>query len=62
MEIRKAKLIANTRKSGGGGTTFKSTLPTKWVREMGLGENDRELLIKFDGESIIITKEEKICQ
>ena len=44
-------------KSGAGNSTFRATLPTKWIREMGLDENTRNLKLKFDGEKIIILKE-----
>lgn len=58
LEKRKAKLLVNRRKTGSGGTTFRATLPTVWVREMGLSENLRELELNFDGEKIIISKGE----
>ena len=61
METRNAKLIVN--KSGGssgkGGVTFRVTLPTNWVREIGFGEDHRELKLKFDGNNIIIEKNTK---
>lgn len=56
METRKAKMIVN--KAGAGNSTFRATLPALWIREMGLGEEERELLLKFDGEKIIIEKKE----
>lgn len=54
---RKARLIAT--KGGSGSATFRATLPTNWVREMGLSEVDRNVILRFDGEKIIITKEGK---
>ena len=58
MEERKAKILFN--KSGGtagkGGITNRVTLPTKWIKEMGLTENNREVFISFDGEKITIQK------
>lgn len=58
MEERKAKILFN--KSGGtagkGGITNRVTLPTKWIKEMGLTEDNREVFISFDGEKIIIQK------
>jgi len=59
MEIRKAKLLANTRKSGSGGTTFRATLPSTWIRKMGLSEKNRDLKLEFDGEQIIIKNNEE---
>lgn len=59
MEIRKAKLLANTRKSGSGGTTFRATLPSTWIRKMGLSEKNRDLKLEFDGKQIIIKNNEE---
>ena len=59
-EIRKAKLLANVRKSGTGGTTFRATLPSAWVREMGLSEDIRDLQICFNGKEIIIRNEKEL--
>lgn len=56
MEIRKAKMILN--KSGSGNSTFRATLLNRWVRGMGLDEEQRELLLMFDGNKITILKEE----
>lgn len=54
MEYRKAKLIIN--KSGSGSLTTRATLPIKWIKEMGLNEEERNLVLEFDGEKIIIKK------
>ena len=55
MERRKAKLIVG--KSGGtagkDSKTYKVSLPSKWVAELGLTESKME--ISFDGERIIIS-------
>lgn len=58
--IRRAKLSVNA--SGGkrgGSSTFRATLPTSWIREMGLGEKARNLKLEFDGEQIIIKNNEE---
>lgn len=52
MDTRKAKMVAN--KGGRGGTTFRATLPTTWVRAMGLSEECRDLLLEFDGDKIMV--------
>lgn len=55
LESRKAKLIVN--KSGGkrgGSSIFRATLPTNWVRRMGLSEKNRDLKLEFDGNKIVI--------
>lgn len=54
MEKRKAKLVLN--KSGNGSSTFRATLPTKWIRQMGLDEENRDVEIKFKDDKIIIRK------
>lgn len=48
METRNAKMICN--KSGGTstGVTYRVTLPTTWVKEMGLGTEERELELIYD--------------
>lgn len=58
MQKKIAKVIFN--RSGGtagkGGITNRITIPTTWVREMGITEEQREVNISFDGEKIIIEK------
>lgn len=56
-KTRQAKLIVN--KNGSGSNTFRATLPSKWVREMSLDENARDLLLTFQDDKIII---EKLCK
>lgn len=62
MEKRNAKLIVN--KSGGsasnGSKTFRVTLPNKWVEEMNLYSDNKDLELKFDGKTIIISKKPTI--
>lgn len=58
MEEKRARVIFN--KSGGtagkGGITNRITIPTTWIKEMGITEDQREVNISFDGEKIIIEK------
>ena len=56
MEINKSKIFIN--KGGSGGVTFRVTLPTNWVREMEVNEENRELLLTFENNKIIIEKVE----
>jgi len=44
---RKAKLIVN-RNSHGTSNTFRVTIPSVFVREIGLGEDERDLEIEID--------------
>ena len=56
------KRIGNVIIQAPGGTaaknanTYKLSLPSSWVREMGISEDDRQVEMKFDGTSITITK------
>ena len=58
MEKRNANLIVTS--SGGSASknaeTFRVTLPNTWISELGLDSDNRSLELRFDGESIIITK------
>jgi len=58
IEERIAKLVVT--KGGSGSSTFRATLPAKWIREMGLDEESRELLLSFDGKRIIIENKEEM--
>lgn len=63
MNKKNAKVIFN--KSGGtagsGGITNRVTIPTTWIREMGITEENREVTLEFNGNEIIIRKDhEKI--
>lgn len=56
------KRIVNVIIQAPGGTaaknssTYKLSLPSSWVKEMGISEEDRQVEMKFDGTSITITK------
>ena len=58
MERRLGKLIIHA--SGGtaakGANTYKLTVPSAWVKEMGINELDREVALSFDGSTITVTK------
>lgn len=57
MKYRQAKLIVNS--SGGTaskcGKTYRTTLPSSWINELGLGEDVRDIELSFDGERIILS-------
>lgn len=57
MNIRKAKMVSS--KGGSGSSTFRATLPAAWVREMGLSEEVRDLIIMHYNGKITIIKEEE---
>lgn len=58
MERRQGKIIIHA--SGGtaakGASTYKLTLPSAWMKEMGINESDREVELSFDGSAITIAR------
>ena len=58
MQKKTVKIIFN--RSGGtavsGGITNRITIPTTWIKVMGITEEQREVNISFDGEKIMIEK------
>lgn len=58
MERRQGKIIihASGGTAGKGANTFKLTLPSAWIKEMGIGEQSREVELSFDGDTITIAK------
>lgn len=58
MEKRTANIIIQSP----GGTaaksanTYKLSIPSSWVKEMGISEEDRQVEIRFDGSAITIIK------
>lgn len=58
MESRIAKVSFN--KSGGtakgNAITNRITIPTKWIKEMNITEDDRDVELKFENGKIIIEK------
>ena len=58
METRTTNLIIGTSggTAGGNATNFKLALPSTWVREMGLTSERRQVELRFDGTSIVITR------
>lgn len=55
MEKKKKNVIFN--KSGSGNLTTKIAVPMSWLTQMGVSQEDKEVEIIFDGETIIIKKE-----
>ena len=58
MQKKIAKVIFNRSggTAGSGGIRNRITIPTTWVKEMGITEEQREVNISFGGEKIIIEK------
>lgn len=64
MEIQKAKLIVGEAggTAGKGSLTYKLSLPSRWIKALGLGAQERRLELCFDGEQIIIRKPRSISE
>ena len=62
MEYRTGKVIVST--AGGtaasGSKTYKVSIPSLWIKEMGIDENKRNIELMFDGNGIYITAEKTI--
>ncbi|MCI8640326.1 MAG: AbrB/MazE/SpoVT family DNA-binding domain-containing protein [Clostridia bacterium] len=57
MEERELRVIFS--RDGRGATNTKITLPVKWVRDMGVNPEQREVILQYDEEKqeIIIKKQ-----
>ena len=58
METRTANLIIGTSggTAGGNATNYKLALPSTWIKELGLTPEQRQVELRFDGTSIVITR------
>ena len=56
MEQRDANLIIGTSggTAGKGSKTYKLSIPSSWVKQLALSEDNRSVKLIFDGEQIII--------
>lgn len=52
IETRNLRLMPSVRASG---VSYRISLPRPWVAELGLNENDRDVVVSFDGETISIS-------
>lgn len=48
------KSTVNINKSASGSISVRSVIPAEWARQMGLNENEREILQTFDKEKKVI--------
>lgn len=60
MEKRSARIIRSTAggTAGKNALSCKISLPTAWVKEIGLDKNEREAELVFDGQTISIRKKQ----
>ena len=58
METRICNLMISTSggTAGGSANNYKISLPSTWVKELGLDAENRQMELSFDGPSITITK------
>lgn len=52
MEAIRGKLMVT--KAGSGSTSYRTSLRTSWLKEMGLDADNRSIRLIFDGQRIII--------
>ena len=58
MEERKANVHINKAGGTAGETSknYRISLPSLWMKELGIDEENREVSLQFDGEAIVIRK------
>lgn len=58
MERRLARINSSTAggTAGAGAKTHKVTLPSRWLRAMGITDEEREVELTFDQNRIVTTK------
>ena len=61
MEKRRCKILVYRAGGNTGRNTKKYgiSLPSKWMKEMGITPEERDVLISFDGSSVISRKTDK---
>ena len=62
MESRKAKLLLDKAGGTAGSNTMKYrvSLPSSWVHAMGLGQNERNLILVFEDGEICVRKQQTL--
>lgn len=58
MEVRNGRIIVGAAggTAGKNAKTYKVSLPSAWLSEMGIDADDREICLSFDGQRITIQK------
>ena len=58
MEIRRANMIIGVAggTAGRNAKTYKLSLPSSWVKELGLDQESRQVELHFDGEQIVVRR------
>lgn len=58
MESRLVNIIIGSAggTAGAGSKTYKLSLPSAWINELGINEDDRQVKLSFDGQKIVISR------
>ena len=58
METRIGNIIISAAggTAGAGAKTYKMSLPTAWINELGISGTDRQVKLSFDGKQIVISR------
>lgn len=58
MESRFGNIIISSAggTAGAGCKTYKLSLPSAWVKELGINDGDRQVKLSFDGEKVVISR------
>ena len=64
METRNGKISVSKAggTAGNGAKTYKLSLPSAWVRALGLADGLRRVTLSFDGEAITVRPEQSMEQ
>lgn len=54
--MEKRKLNISFAKSGAGNISPRLILPAKWIKLINITEEERSVIVEFDGEKIIVRK------
>lgn len=60
MESRNVKIICSAAggTAGKNAVTYKISLPSAWINELGIDKDNREVELRFDGQTISINKKQ----
>ena len=58
MEIRRINMLVGVAggTAGRNAKTYKLSLPSSWVKELGLNQQNRQVELRFDGEQIVVRR------
>ena len=56
LEFRKGTMQTGKAGKTEGKKYYRAKLPAAWVKEIGITDEDREVELSFDGETVVIRK------